>query len=93
MDDIQGTGATVVAGILSAVKAITGETDIAGQRIVIVGAGSAGLGVAVKLLQALKHERPKLKGRSAWAADHFCIVDQHGLLGEGREGLDMHQVG
>ncbi|EPY19691.1 malate dehydrogenase (oxaloacetate-decarboxylating) [Strigomonas culicis] len=44
-DDIQGTGAVVSAGLLSALSQI-GATSLADQRIVFFGAGSAATGVA-----------------------------------------------
>src|SRR4029450_7355561 len=43
-DDIQGTGACVLAGILAAGQ-LTG-TSIRDQRVVIVGGGAAGIGIA-----------------------------------------------
>ncbi|HEX2483447.1 MAG TPA: oxaloacetate-decarboxylating malate dehydrogenase, partial [Methylomirabilota bacterium] len=43
-DDIQGTGACVLAGLLAAAR-ITG-TPLGQQRVVILGAGAAGIGIA-----------------------------------------------
>eukprot|EP01052_Picozoa_sp_SAG31_P039347 SAG31_NODE_5439_length_2537_cov_2.321985_1_plen_89_part_10 len=52
-DDIQGTGATVLAGVLGALRQQgRPPTDIADLKIAVVGAGSAGTGVATALLQA-----------------------------------------
>ena len=47
-DDIQGTGAVVLAGIINAVKA-TG-VPAADQRCVVMGAGSAAVGVAKQIV-------------------------------------------
>ena len=74
-DDIQGTGATALAGLMSAIRA-KGEdvTALGDQRIVIVGAGSAGMGIAHVLYQAmLEQGRTKEEAASA-----FYIVDQKG---------------
>jgi malic enzyme len=53
-DDIQGTGATTLAGIFGALRA-RGEDigDLSKQRILIAGAGSAGIGVAQVLMEAM----------------------------------------
>lgn len=64
-DDIQGTGATTLAGVLSALRAAGGGGGSLGeQRIVVVGAGSAGLGVATTLLQGMVHKgmRTEVRG-------------------------------
>ena len=84
-DDIQGTGAVVLAGSLSACN-IT-KIPLKDQRIVVLGAGSAGLGVATTLLQGMMHE-----GLSAdEARKRFYIMDQHGLMARSREGMSPGQ--
>jgi malate dehydrogenase (oxaloacetate-decarboxylating) len=78
-DDIQGTGAVNLAAVLAAVKA-TG-TLLAGHRIVIFGAGSAGTGIADQLTAALTAD-----GLSAeQARARFWAVDRHGLVVTGDE--------
>ena len=76
-DDIQGTGATSLAGILGALRA-RGEspTSLGDQRILIAGAGSAGIGVAQVLYQAmLEHGRTPEEAKKC-----FFVADQNGLL-------------
>lgn len=74
-DDIQGTGATATAGLLCALRATGSTVDSLGdQRIVIAGAGSAGIGIAQTLMQAMVEQ-----GRSAEEAKKaFFVVDQFG---------------
>lgn len=80
-DDIQGTGATTLAGILGALRAKGEEvTSLGKQRILIAGAGSAGIGVAQVLKQAMI-EQGYTEEESR---EPFFIVDQHGLLGTDR---------
>jgi len=80
-DDIQGTGATTLAGLLSALRAKDDDvTALGDQRILIAGAGSAGIGVAQVLKQAMMEQ-----GRSeAEAKKCFFVVDHNGLLGTER---------
>mmetsp|Transcript_10667 Transcript_10667/g.19925 ORF Transcript_10667/g.19925 Transcript_10667/m.19925 type:complete len:670 (-) Transcript_10667:685-2694(-) len=79
-DDIQGTGATTLAGVLGALRARGDNVnDLGKQRIVIAGAGSAGIGVAQVLMQAMIEQ-----GRTPQEArDCFYVVDASGLLGVG----------
>lgn len=80
-DDIQGTGATTLSGLLGALRAKGESVDALGdQRIVIAGAGSAGIGVAQVLKQAMMEQ-----GRTEEEAlKAFFVVDQNGLLGKER---------
>lgn len=74
-DDIQGTGATSLAGLLCALRA-KGEdvTSLGDQRILIAGAGSAGIGIGQVLMQAMIEQ-----GRSPVEAKKaFFVADQHG---------------
>ena len=73
-DDIQGTGAVALAAILTASK-ISG-TALHDHRVVIVGAGAAGIGVARQLREAMRAEG--LEGEALLRA--IALVDVEGLL-------------
>lgn len=74
-DDIQGTGATALAGLMGALRAVGQQpTDLAKQRILILGAGSAGLGIA----QVLHHAMMEQGSSPEDAYQCFYVLDQFG---------------
>jgi malate dehydrogenase (oxaloacetate-decarboxylating)(NADP+) len=81
-DDIQGTGAVALAGLLSAMR-LQGlgweET-----RLLICGAGGAGLGIARAAAAALRQE-------GLDPQKHLYLADARGLLTRGRADLSEHQ--
>ena len=84
-DDIQGTAAVALGAVLGAVK-VTGKS-LKDQQVVMLGAGSAGIGVADGLRAAMKGEglsEPE-------ARSHFWVVDKDGLLHSGRKDLSAEQ--
>ena len=81
-DDISGTAAVVVAGVLSGLRA-TGR-PIADARVLLVGAGAAGVGIGRLLrLAMLEAGLPDDVVRDA-----IALVDTHGLVHAGRSDLD-----
>lgn len=77
-DDIQGTGAVVLAGYIGAVN-LSG-VPLEEQRLVFMGAGSAGVGVAKQLVEYYTR-----RGLSEQAArDKFWLVDTKGLVTKDR---------
>jgi malate dehydrogenase (oxaloacetate-decarboxylating) len=73
-DDIQGT-ATVTLGTLIAASRAVGE-QLRDQKIVFLGAGAAGCGIAEQII-----ERMKLEGLTeAQARSRVFMVDRFGLL-------------
>ena len=80
-DDIQGTAAVAAGTLLAAVK-VTGQS-IRDQRIAIVGAGSAGIGIANLLLRVMIDAGlPEAEARR-----RFYAIDRDGLLVEGMSGV------
>jgi len=84
-DDIQGTAAVVLGAILSAVK-VNGK-NLKDQQIVILGAGSAGIGVADGLREAMKEEGVSERE----ALERFWLIDVKGLLHSARQDLTPEQ--
>ncbi|MGL6159199.1 NAD-dependent malic enzyme [Microbulbifer sp.] len=80
-DDIQGTAAVCVGTILSACQA-KGE-KIGNQKVVLVGAGSAGCGIAEQIIKAMIDQG--LTDTEARA--RLFMVDRNGLLTTDMDGL------
>ena len=73
-DDIQGTAAMVVAGILTAIRRLGAQDG--GNRVVIAGAGSAGFGIAEQLKYAMV-----INGARPEDVDsRMFVLDSRGLL-------------
>ena len=84
-DDIQGTAAVALGAVLGAV-AVAG-TALKDQQIVMLGAGSAGIGVADFLRAALRDTGLSDED----ARRRFWFVDKDGLLHSGRTDLTPEQ--
>src|SRR5881392_4059438 len=84
-DDVQGTAAVALAGILGALR-ITG-TPLALQRFLFLGAGSAAVGTADLLVKAMRDEGvPETEVRS-----RVALFDRKGLVTADREALHDYQ--
>ena len=84
-DDVQGTAAVVVGALSGAVAAAGARWS--DQRIAVLGAGSAAIGVCDMI-----HGQLVADGLSeAQARNRFWIVDIDGLLTEARGGLSPEQ--
>eukprot|EP00798_Chlamydomonas_sp_ICE-L_P019326 gene19326-25976_t len=80
-DDIQGTAACALAGLYGALR-VQGLTpaDLANQRIVTVGAGSAGMGVTGMIAAGMaKHGLTIQQARRK-----FWVIDHEGLITSAR---------
>jgi len=80
-DDIQGTAAVVLAGILAALRR-RGE-PLCAQRLVFLGAGAAGIGIARLAAMIMRSEDPRLD-----LHDAIVMLDSRGLIFSGRDHLD-----
>lgn len=81
-DDIQGTGAVTLAGLLAAVK-LKGE-KLSGQQIVILGAGSSAVGISDQIVTAMMSEGLTQKDARA----RLWLLDSLGLVHTERTGLE-----
>ncbi|MBS0196195.1 MAG: NAD-dependent malic enzyme [Planctomycetes bacterium] len=84
-DDIQGTAAVTLGAILGAI-AVTGR-PLRDQTVVVLGAGSAGIGVSDYLCRAMmKDGLSEQEARS-----RFWIINRGGVLHTGRTDLSVEQ--
>ena len=84
-DDIQGTGAVALAGVISACR--LKQESMTDQRIAILGAGAGGIGVAWAITEGLVREglsREEARAR-------VFVLDSRGLLVEGR-AMDAYKA-
>ncbi len=77
-DDIQGTGAVTLAGVLSACK--RKGTKITDERVVVSGAGAGGAGVAWEIVRGMQAAGLSRED----ALSRVYVMDSKGLLSEGR---------
>jgi malic enzyme len=84
-DDIQGTGAVTLAAILASER-ITG-TPLTHERVVIAGAGGAGIGIARLLRDAMR--RAGLAGEALVRA--IAVLNSRGLLGDDLASADAYE--
>lgn len=84
-DDIQGTGAIAVAGAMSAARLL--GSRIADQRIVVFGAGAAGLGITQQLRAAMVADgsTPEL------ARQRVAVIDSRGLLVDDKQPSEAYK--
>lgn len=84
-DDIQGTGAVALAGILTSQR-VTGRT-LAEERVVILGGGAAGLGIARQIRAGM--------ARAGVAAGAFqgaiAVLDSKGLIVDDAASMDDYK--
>jgi malate dehydrogenase (oxaloacetate-decarboxylating) len=83
-DDIQGTGAVALACMLAAGR-ISGR-KISSDRVLIYGAGAAGLGIA----RQIKNEMQRAGASGADLVRAVLVMDSRGMISDGRD-LDAYK--
>lgn len=84
-DDIQGTASIVVGALLAAT--IASGIPLSKQKIIVVGAGSAGVGIANLILDAMVDDG--MTREEAYKA--FFMVDRYGLITDNIDSLDFQK--
>jgi malate dehydrogenase (oxaloacetate-decarboxylating) len=84
-DDIQGTAAVTLAAVLAALHVTQGK--LIDQRVVILGAGSAGTGIADQLATAMT----RIGLPASDALSRFWLIDRPGLIHSEMTDLDRFQ--
>jgi len=91
-DDIQGTAAVTLAGLFAALRLIAADGGpqrrLSEQRLLFLGAGEAGVGIADLVVSAMVEE-----GLTPAEARNRCwFVDSHGLVISSRADLAAHKL-
>ena len=84
-DDIQGTGSTSLAALMTAMR--IKKSRFQDERYLIVGMGQAGTGISMNILAALAEEGLSIEEARA----RLFAVDVQGLLVEGDPALEAPQ--
>jgi malate dehydrogenase (oxaloacetate-decarboxylating)(NADP+) len=84
-DDIQGTGGVTVAGLYNAMRIV--NQTLKDQRVLFLGAGSAGIGISDMIVSAMKLEG--LSDEQAYS--RIWMFDVNGLLESTRNDLIPEQ--
>ncbi len=80
-DDMQGTGAITLAAVLSAIK--VSDVPMREQKVVVFGAGTAGVGIADQLRDAMVRDGADRRQATA----QVWLIDKPGLLTRGTSDL------
>lgn len=80
-DDMQGTSVVTLAALLSAMRKLGAK--LSEQRIVIFGAGTAGVGVADRIVDAMCREGAS----ESEARSKLWLIDRDGLLAKGSKTI------
>ncbi len=84
-DDIQGTASVTLAGLTTALQIL--DSELTDQRVLFLGAGSAGIGIANLIVTAMRN-----KGLSQEnAASRISLFDVEGLIEPSRHDLSPSQ--
>lgn len=81
-DDIQGTGAVALAGMIAACK--SQGRKLGDERVIVYGAGAGGAGVATAIREGMMREGLSIEEARA----RVLVLDSKGLLIEGRSMED-----
>ena len=84
-DDIQGTASVTIAGLTTALQ--IGGTKLRDQKIFFLGAGSAGIGIANMIVEAMVDEGLTKED----ARKQIALFDVEGLIEPSRQGLTPSQ--